>query len=69
MNKNYYVCNERRGNPVVAHETYEDAVKEARRLAEKEKCKFHVFLVVAEVVPEVIIKVKEFSSESIEKGE
>lgn len=69
MNKNYYVCNEHRGNPVVAHETYEDAVKEAKRLAEKERCKFKIFIAVAEVEPEIIIKVKEFNRESIEKGE
>ena len=63
MKKVFYVCNEHRGNPVVAHETYEDAVKEAKRLAEKERCKFKIFIPVAVVVPEVTVRTIEFNYE------
>lgn len=62
MNK-YYVFNSNRSQPTYVHDTYEEALKEAQRLAQKEGVFFEVLKVVAEVEIEKRLRVKEFLKE------
>lgn len=62
MNK-YYVYNSKKGKPKYAHNTYEEALKEAERLAKQENDNFEVLKVVAEVEIEKRLRVKEFLKE------
>lgn len=62
MNK-YYVYNSNRGKPKYPHNSYEEALKEAERLAQLENDNFEVLKVVAEVEIEKRLRVKEFLKE------
>lgn len=59
----YYVYNRNRGIPKYTHNSYDDALKEAEILAQKEGVFFEVLKVVAEVEIEKRLRVKEFLKE------
>lgn len=59
----YYVYNSNRGKPKYTHNSYEEALKEAERLAKQENDNFEVLKVVAEVEIEKSLRVKEFLKE------
>lgn len=56
----YYVFNPNRSKPTVSYDNYDDALKEAERLAEKEDVFFEVLKVVGLVEVERKIKVTEY---------
>lgn len=59
----YYVFNSNRSQPTYVHDTYEEALKEAQRLAKLENDNFEILKVVAEVEIEKRLRVKEFLKE------
>lgn len=59
----YYVYNKDRGKPKHAHNNYDDALREAERLAHKEDVDIEVLKVVAKVSVEKKIIITEYLKE------
>ena len=59
----YYVYSPLKGKPNLPHATYETALNEAKRLAEKEKCYFEVLRIVSMVEPITEYRVTEFKEQ------